>query len=215
MPRINQNFVRIVPPTPTPIPKTLPRNQFGLINNPFTTSIKWGNAEKSKSRKSKSRSRSPRRRKPSPRRKSRSRSPKRRQRRSRDRSRSRSNEKPRARQPRDARDKINSRHREDRTRAERTISNMNKIKGLEQIVCHKDTEISELKETIKSKEFKYQEMKKRALYFKQRCRAVSAAPQQFPMQYYQPQPFPPMMQVGYNSGVTRSVSNETVAMPDS
>ena len=182
-------------------------NKHGLINDPFKTSIKWDKSNKKPETNVKSDHR-----KPKSRSRSRSRSPRRRRSRSISRTRSprRNNrhESPRRnKSPKkyDARQRISENFREDRHRAQRTISNVNRIKGLEKILSHRDEEILELKRTVERKEKKYQEMKIRANSCKRQmvCGAMPC--------YGQPFAQPQMAALAFsNFSMPRSISNETV-----
>ena len=83
---------------------------------------------------------------------------------------------------------------------------MNKIKGLERKLVNKDAENDDLRKQVRDTEFKYNEMKKRAMVYKQRL-AMGSGMQ---MPYMQPNlgQFMPFQQV-----MPRSVSNETVICP--
>ena len=90
---------------------------------------------------------------------------------------------------------------------------MNKIKGLERIVQHRDEEILRLKSELRKKEFQYEEMKKRAMLFKQRA-VANQTTQMMPtmpfgnmgMQFYNPQSYiPQQLPI-----IPKSVSNESI-----
>ena len=105
----------------------------------------------------------------------------------------------------DARFRINEKFREDRHRAERTISNINKIKGLEKVLGHRDAEIKTLKATIESKDRKYQAMKSRANAFKRQLFSGQG-------QFFGQNPFIPQMMSfpSFGSSLPRSISDETI-----
>ena len=195
-------FARIRPPLPTTPTnaKIMPKNKFGLVNDPFNENIKWGSKEKSSSSKQSRRSRSPKRRSRSPRRRSRSHS--------RDRQRYR-HRTPEKRDKRDARATITERHCEPRQRAQRTVSNINRIKGLERVIEHRDAEILQLKTALKKREYQYEEMKRRAMSYKQQAKSTPIMPQvQYGMPYMnQPQFLPPMPR----SIFPASISNESIS----
>ena len=196
-----KNYVRIAPPLP-PKHKPFPDmkvNSSVIVNDPFKASIKWArrNEPEDKSRRrSRSRSRETRRKR------SRSRS-RNRSRRSRSKSRSRT----------DARHTIRERHCEDRARGERRISNMNRIKGLEKKLTHRDEENKDLKRKLAERDFQYAEMKKHAMHYKQRAASTSSVA----MPYFQSNmaPFMGMQPQFHHAGIPRSVSNETIICPSS
>ena len=194
-------FARIRPPLPTtPTTAKMPKNKCGLVNDPFKQTIKWGGKDERNSSKKPRRSRSPKRRSRSPRRRSRSHS--------RDRQRYR-HRTPEKREKRDARDTITERHCEPRQRAQRTVSNINRIKGLERIIEHRDAQILELKTSLKKREYQYEEMKRRAMSYKHQAKATPMMPQvQYGMPYMnQAQFLPPMPRTIFPA----SISNESIS----
>ena len=83
---------------------------------------------------------------------------------------------------------------------------MNKIKGLEKVLAHRDREIEELKKSVQQKDRKYQEMKSRAMAYKRQLSLTPSFGAPFfgnamPMQ---------QMPVQFPFSMPRSASNETI-----
>ena len=200
MSTFNKNFIRIQPPLPpTEKRKSMPVNTKIMVNNPFEQSIKWSKKEQNTNKKPDNRSRR------------RTRSPSYERKRRRTRSRSRNRRRSRSRSPSrskpDARAVIRARHDDDRARGERRISNMNRIKGLERKLAHRDSENEDLRRQIKERDYKYAEMKKRAMCYKQRLMCSNNGPMNMP--FFQPN-MAQFMPMPMQTSFPRSVSNETI-----
>ena len=89
------------------------------------------------------------------------------------------------------------------------MSNMNRIKGLERIVEHRDTEIAELKTALKKRNYQYSEMKRRAMHYKQQMKSAPVMPpMQFGMPYMNQNPY---MQPVPRAIFPASISNESIS----
>ena len=89
------------------------------------------------------------------------------------------------------------------------VSNINRIKGLERVIEHRDAEICELKIALRKREYQYSETKRRAMAYKQQAKSTQMMPQ------FQPFGMPYMNQSPYMAPIARtvfptSISNESI-----
>ena len=107
--------------------------------------------------------------------------------------------------------KINSRRDFDKEAGARRISNLNRIRALERKLGHKENEITELRQSNRVKDYKYEEMKKKAKSLQSQLRHV-----QFAQMYQQPFQRPPTMfnPMAGPMIMPNSVSLESIKVPD-